>query len=181
MSLVGNLVAARLLLVNEITSVYLVSVSERMVSSLGNIGTTRLAVLLRTSLDSILHFPVTWNSAGTLFSARIPFQTTCLICAVLLKKQPRSTAPLGRAMSTRSLGLRAEVPHGVDTARSFIAFMMNRLPASASPASTITLFEEFVDGLESGPQAASTLITLYPISAPRKMLFRSTIAFVQSL
>ncbi|KAE9409835.1 hypothetical protein BT96DRAFT_984191 [Gymnopus androsaceus JB14] len=70
------------------------------------------------------------------------------------EEAPRSTAPLGRAMSTRSLGLRAEVPHGVDTARSSIASMINRLPPSA--ASTVTLFEEFVNGLESGPQAEST-------------------------
>ncbi|KAE9393847.1 hypothetical protein BT96DRAFT_999037 [Gymnopus androsaceus JB14] len=53
--------------------------------------------------------------------------------------------------STRSLDLRAEVTHGLDTARFSIACMINRLPASA--ASTTTLFEEYADGLESGPQA----------------------------
>ncbi|KAJ4479158.1 hypothetical protein J3R30DRAFT_3702247 [Lentinula aciculospora] len=63
-------------------------------------------------------------------------------------------APLGRAMSTRSLGLRAEVPHGVDTARSSIMSMNNNVPPSA--ASTVTLFEDFVNGLESGPHAEST-------------------------
>ncbi|KAJ3834973.1 hypothetical protein F5878DRAFT_727846 [Lentinula raphanica] len=63
-------------------------------------------------------------------------------------------APLGRAMSTRSLGLRAEVPHGVDTARSSIASMINNIPPSA--ASTVTLFEDFVNGLEAGPHAEST-------------------------
>ncbi|THV08238.1 hypothetical protein K435DRAFT_958839 [Dendrothele bispora CBS 962.96] len=57
---------------------------------------------------------------------------------------------LGRAMSTRTLGLRAEVPHGVDTARSSIV-SINRLPPSA--ASTATLFEEL---LADGPQAEST-------------------------
>ncbi|KAF9018214.1 hypothetical protein BDP27DRAFT_1355562 [Rhodocollybia butyracea] len=62
-------------------------------------------------------------------------------------------AALGRAMSTRSLGLRAEVPHGVDTARSSIA-SLSKVPQSA--ASTVTLFEDFVNGMESGPQAEST-------------------------
>ncbi|GLB34088.1 hypothetical protein LshimejAT787_0109720 [Lyophyllum shimeji] len=59
---------------------------------------------------------------------------------------------LGRAMSTRSLGLRPEVPHSVDTARSSVVSAIQ--PTSA--ASTVTLFEEFVDDLESGPQAEST-------------------------
>ncbi|KAJ3785201.1 hypothetical protein GGU10DRAFT_8349 [Lentinula aff. detonsa] len=62
--------------------------------------------------------------------------------------------PLGRAMSTRSLGLRAEVPHNVDTARSSFASMNNNVPPSA--ASTVTLFEDFVNGMETGPQAEST-------------------------
>jgi len=63
-----------------------------------------------------------------------------------------SKVGLGRAMSTRSLGLRAEVPHSVDTARSSMA-TLNMVPPSA--ASTATLFE-FEAGLESGPQAQST-------------------------
>ncbi|KAJ4496843.1 hypothetical protein C8R41DRAFT_909392 [Lentinula lateritia] len=69
--------------------------------------------------------------------------------------QTDSRGPLlGRAMSTRSLGLRAEVPHGVDTARSSIQSMHNIVPPSA--ASTVTLFEDFVNGMEFGPQAEST-------------------------
>jgi hypothetical protein len=59
---------------------------------------------------------------------------------------------LGRSMSTRSLGLRVEVPHGVDTARSSIITMVP--PTSAT--STVTLFEDFEAGLNSGPQAEST-------------------------
>ncbi|KAJ7591515.1 hypothetical protein C8J56DRAFT_1014117 [Mycena floridula] len=62
--------------------------------------------------------------------------------------KPRSAANLERAMSTRSLGLRPEVPHGVDTARSSIV-TLNMLP----PSATATLFD-----LEeiSGPVAEST-------------------------
>ena len=58
-----------------------------------------------------------------------------------------------RNVSTRSLGLRADVPHNVDTARSSMT-SINNMPPSA--ASTATLFEDFEAGLESGPQAEST-------------------------
>ncbi|KAF5346032.1 hypothetical protein D9757_014278 [Collybiopsis confluens] len=72
------------------------------------------------------------------------------------EEEARPFAPLARAMSTRSLGLRAEVPHSVDnTARSSLASLSNNIvPASA--ASTVTLFEDFVNGMENGPQAEST-------------------------
>ncbi|KAL0580731.1 hypothetical protein V5O48_001289 [Marasmius crinis-equi] len=69
-----------------------------------------------------------------------------------VERGPSSTT-LGRAMSvsTRNLGLRAEVPHGVDTARSSMVSMNgNHIPPSA--ASTVTLF----DFEASGPQAEST-------------------------
>ncbi|KAL0059654.1 hypothetical protein AAF712_013619 [Marasmius tenuissimus] len=62
------------------------------------------------------------------------------------------SSTLGRAMSTRTLGLRAEVPHGVDTARSSIV-SMNRDHIPASAASTVTLFDDFA---AAGPQAEST-------------------------
>lgn len=66
--------------------------------------------------------------------------------------QPAPKVTLGRAMSTRSLGLRAEVPHGVDTARSSIA-TINMLP----PSATATLFElEGEIGNLTPPQAEST-------------------------
>lgn len=58
-----------------------------------------------------------------------------------------------RAMTTRSLGLRADVPHNVDTARSSVASFTNVPPSAAS---TVTLFDDFEAGLQSGPQAEST-------------------------
>ena len=64
-----------------------------------------------------------------------------------------STSDLKRNVSTRSLGLRADVPHNVDTARSSLT-SINNMPPSA--ASTATLFEDFEAGLDSGPQAEST-------------------------
>ena len=54
-------------------------------------------------------------------------------------------------MSTRSLGLKADVPDNVDTARSSLA----SLNAPLSAASTVTLFE-LEAALQSGPQAEST-------------------------
>lgn len=65
---------------------------------------------------------------------------------------PQPVSGLGRALSTRSLGLRAEVPHGIDTARSSVA-TVDMLP----PSATTTLFE-FEKGLEdnNGPLAEST-------------------------
>ena len=60
---------------------------------------------------------------------------------------------MGRAMTTRSLGLRADVPHNVDTARSSVASFTNVPPSAAS---TVTLFDDFEAGLQSGPQAEST-------------------------
>ncbi|CAA7260118.1 unnamed protein product [Cyclocybe aegerita] len=68
-------------------------------------------------------------------------------------KQSQPPAGLARSMSTRSLGLRADVPHNVDTARSSIASIANMPPSAAS---TITLFEEFEAGLQSSTNAEST-------------------------
>ena len=64
-----------------------------------------------------------------------------------------SASGLKRNVSTRSLGLRADVPHNVDTARSSMASITNMPPSAAS---TATLFEDFEAGLDSGPQAEST-------------------------
>jgi hypothetical protein len=58
---------------------------------------------------------------------------------------------LTRTMSTRSLGLKADVPDNVDTARS----SLTSLNAPLSAASTVTLFELEAE-LQSGPQAEST-------------------------
>lgn len=71
-------------------------------------------------------------------------------------QRPMSAAKsaLGRTMSTRSLGLRADVPHAVDDVRASI-YGNNMVPPT-SAASTVTLFEDFEAGLQSGPQAEST-------------------------
>ena len=64
-----------------------------------------------------------------------------------------SASGLKRNVSTRSLGLRADVPHNVDTARSSM-ISINNMPPSAT--SSATLFEDIEAGLDSGPQAEST-------------------------
>ena len=70
------------------------------------------------------------------------------------ERNGHSASGLKRNVSTRSLGLRADVPHNVDTARSSMA-SINNLPPSA--ASTATLFEDFEAGMiYDGPQAEST-------------------------
>ncbi|KAG6910124.1 hypothetical protein DXG01_012883 [Tephrocybe rancida] len=64
----------------------------------------------------------------------------------------KGAAGLSRTLSTRSLGLRADVPHGLDTPRESFTSMA----PSFSAASTVTLYEEFAAGLEEEPQAQST-------------------------
>ncbi|KAK7049701.1 hypothetical protein VNI00_005732 [Paramarasmius palmivorus] len=73
---------------------------------------------------------------------------------VIEEPSASKSTSLGRAVSTRSLGLRAEVPHGVDTARSSVV-SINREVIPPSAASTVTLFD-FEAGMEFGPQAEST-------------------------
>ncbi|KAG2013164.1 hypothetical protein CC2G_010100 [Coprinopsis cinerea AmutBmut pab1-1] len=64
-------------------------------------------------------------------------------------------ASLARSQSTRSLGLRADVPHGIETARnSMITIPESNYPPSA--ASTVTLFDEFEAGLVGNPDSHST-------------------------
>ncbi|KAG6861574.1 hypothetical protein C0995_014870 [Termitomyces sp. Mi166 len=70
----------------------------------------------------------------------------------LTKFPPVGAIPLNRAISTRFLGLRADVPHGLDTPRESVSSTVP--PFSA--ASTVTLFEDFVAGLEEDPEAQST-------------------------
>ncbi|KDR84027.1 hypothetical protein GALMADRAFT_56685 [Galerina marginata CBS 339.88] len=101
------------------------------------------------------------------------------------EEDSRSFKPLGRAMSTRSLGLLPDVPQSVSTARSSVASIGNIPPASA--ASTVTLFEEFEAGLESGPQAESTphnSVSQKPTSRhpppPMSDRRRSTIRYIKS-
>lgn len=69
------------------------------------------------------------------------------------EEKEKSSKPLGRTMSTRSLGLRADVPHNIDAARSSVVSVSNMPPSAAS---TITLFEDFEAGLLSDPQGEST-------------------------
>ncbi|KAF8640126.1 hypothetical protein AX17_001362 [Amanita inopinata Kibby_2008] len=66
-----------------------------------------------------------------------------------------AVASLGRTLSTRSLGLRADVPHAVNEAR-FSSLTLDTMMPPASAASTVTLFEDFEAGLDSGPLAEST-------------------------
>ncbi|TFK63554.1 hypothetical protein BDN72DRAFT_775753 [Pluteus cervinus] len=86
---------------------------------------------------------------NTVFGADTTPNTLPYLHAV--REEETQPVGLGRAMSTRTLGLRPEVPHNVNTARSSI---VSNIPPSA--ASTVTLFEEFEAGMESGPQAEST-------------------------
>ncbi|KAG6830156.1 hypothetical protein H0H87_008999 [Tephrocybe sp. NHM501043] len=67
---------------------------------------------------------------------------------------PSATREVGlhRTVSTRSLGFRVDVPHGLNTLRDSLSDMAP--PFSA--ASTVALFEEFVAGLDLEPQAQST-------------------------
>ena len=69
------------------------------------------------------------------------------------EEEGRLASGLIRNVSTRSLGLRADVPHNVDTARSSMASINNMPPSATSSA---TLFEDTEAGLDSGPQAEST-------------------------
>ncbi|KAG6854359.1 hypothetical protein C0991_007864 [Blastosporella zonata] len=91
---------------------------------------------------------------------------------------------LNRALPTWSLGLRADVPHGLDTPR------LTDLAPPFSSASTVPLFEEFAAGLDSEPQAQSTphqTVSRKPISkhvSPALPLTkekrRSSIVYVKS-
>lgn len=103
------------------------------------------------------------------------------------EEEKNSKVKLGRSMSTRSLGLRADVPHNVDTdtARSSVVSISNMPPSAAS---TITLFEEFEAGLLAEPQGESTphQSTLTKKPAPRQQRSsllekrRSAIRYIKS-
>jgi hypothetical protein len=104
------------------------------------------------------------------------------------EEENRSGAALSRNVSLRSLGLNADVPHDVDSARSSMNLAGSaNIPASAN--SEVTLFEDFEGGLQSGPQAESTphntvtqkLISRHPpppMPVPEKR--RSTIRYIKS-
>ncbi|KAF9567369.1 hypothetical protein CPC08DRAFT_814238 [Agrocybe pediades] len=89
--------------------------------------------------------------------------------------------PLGRTMSTRSLGLRADVPHNVDTARSSVTSLAQAQPPSA--ASTVTLFEEFEAGLHQAESTPHNSVSQKPTSrgpAPPMPNRRSSIRYIKS-
>ncbi|KAF9450669.1 hypothetical protein P691DRAFT_700859 [Macrolepiota fuliginosa MF-IS2] len=64
----------------------------------------------------------------------------------------RAGTSLGRSMSARTLGLRPEVPHEIDSSRLSLLGMS----APISAASTATLFEDIEADFASGPLAEST-------------------------
>lgn len=75
------------------------------------------------------------------------------------EEEDKPGANLGRSMSLRSLGLNADVPHDVNSARSSVNAVINLALGSDMPPSAnseVTLFEDLEAGLESGPQAEST-------------------------
>ncbi|KAK0207001.1 hypothetical protein DFS33DRAFT_1472195 [Desarmillaria ectypa] len=123
---------------------------------LGNDGIHTLASEVGNALETYIAVPsnIKFGRRNTVFgSESIPNYRPAPNGGLHAVSQPVSVNPgLGCALSTRSLGLRAEVPHGVDTARSSVA-TMDMLP----PSATTTLFE-FGKGLEdnSGPLAEST-------------------------
>ncbi|KAF9535135.1 hypothetical protein CPB83DRAFT_831204 [Crepidotus variabilis] len=91
-------------------------------------------------------------------------------------------ANLGRTTSLRSLGLKADVPHNIDSGRSSL---ISGVPPSAN--SEMTLFDDFEAGLESGPQAESTphnSIAQKPVSRhpppPMPNIRRSSIRYIKA-
>jgi hypothetical protein len=99
---------------------------------------------------------------------------------------PKTGASLGRSMSTRSLGLRVEVPHGMESARaSIVTLLPDRIPPSA--ASTVTLFEPegtFEPLAQSTPHDAQKgypYTRKYQAAAmPRPNSHRSSIVYIKS-
>lgn len=98
---------------------------------------------------------------------------------------------LGRSHSTRALGLRADVPVGMDSVRDSLISLLSNPAVPPSAASTATLFDDFEAGL--GPQAESTpkddALKQNPITskkpAPRNPLptphtRRSSIVYIKS-
>ena len=98
------------------------------------------------------------------------------------EEEEKAAKPLGRTMSTRSLGLRADVPHNVDTARSSVTSIGNGQPASA--ASTVTLFEEFEAGLHQAESTPHNSVSQKPVSRhpapPMPTTRRSSIRYIKS-
>lgn len=101
----------------------------------------------------------------------------------VVQEEDGGATGLGRSMSTRSLGLRAEVPHNVNSRSSFASI---NVPHSA--ASTVTLFDEFVAELENEVQAQSTphgsiatkAVSKQPVPPMPRQTRRSSILYIRS-
>ncbi|KAH7887332.1 hypothetical protein F5I97DRAFT_1805406 [Phlebopus sp. FC_14] len=100
---------------------------------------------------------------------------------------PAKGASLGRSMSTRSLGLRAEVPHGMDSARTSLATLLPEKVVPPSAASTVTLFEPeatFDPIAESTPHESQKGYTYskktQAAAMPRPNSRRSSIMYIKS-
>ncbi|KAH7922976.1 hypothetical protein BV22DRAFT_1197017 [Leucogyrophana mollusca] len=106
---------------------------------------------------------------------------------VLLQPPPSTGASLGRSWSTRTLGLRAEVPHAVDSARASVATLLSDRVVPPSAASTVTLFEPeygFDPMAESTPHDSKKALQYtrkYQAAAmPRPTSRRSSIVYIKS-
>lgn len=99
----------------------------------------------------------------------------------------KTGASLGRSLTTRSLGLRPEVPNEIDSARVSLLGMSG--PVSA--ASTATLFEDIEADFASGPLAESTPHNTVnqkktrkqpppPLPLDKNMKRRSSIVYIKS-
>jgi hypothetical protein len=98
---------------------------------------------------------------------------------------PPNASGLGRSMTTRFLGLRPEVPHSVDTARSS---MVSTIVSPISAASTVTLFEDFwsSSGKHSTQHSFKTIETKhydhpYPNKAVAQILYISNLTITARL
>ncbi|KIY73925.1 hypothetical protein CYLTODRAFT_341250 [Cylindrobasidium torrendii FP15055 ss-10] len=134
---------------------------------LGKDGVHTLAAEIGKALDKATGPNDRSNRRATVFGADAVanYMPTATGGLQVVREEPRKAASdLSRALSTRSLGLRADVPHGIDSPARYSPF--ERPPPSA--ASTVTLFEmnkdingfdyaDFEKDLDaSGPLAEST-------------------------
>ncbi|KAG2131632.1 hypothetical protein DEU56DRAFT_953592 [Suillus clintonianus] len=100
------------------------------------------------------------------------------------KEPAQNGVSLGRSISTRNLGLRVDIPHGMDSARTSVATLVLPPPSAAS---TVTLFDpmaEFDPTCQSTPNEKEYQFTrkyqatVMPRSQPT--LKRSSIVYIRS-
>ncbi|KAG2145792.1 hypothetical protein DEU56DRAFT_883282 [Suillus clintonianus] len=100
------------------------------------------------------------------------------------KEPAQNGVSLGRSISTRNLGLRVDIPHGMDSARTSVATLVLPPPSAAS---TVTLFDpmaEFDPTCQSTPNEKEYQFTrkyqatVMPRSRPT--LKRSSIVYIRS-